>query len=260
MAACTCAFWHDCCQHQELGKVKVKIRDKTVCSVKLMGNSPDMPQLLSWSIHLLPWHKVSHAWAVYQKLENRHHLNNSSLQIIFLLIPHSHEKPPARREPVPFPCQTIPHRLWCCHHTPVSSFVCFEKSKKVRDREDSTGIQGAAAELPDSALGLWHMCPWYGLGSCCPGDSCRDLVEAITAPFSPVIEVSITWKWGANSSNTCRCHWVMVILSTRQAGDLGPGNGSQFRHKSWYHELFFFYCVNLWELPHNTESNEKVHQ
>lgn len=77
-------------------------------------------------------------------------------------------------------------RLWSCHYTPISSFVRLEELKRVGHQEDSAQIQEAAAELSDFAHALWHTSPWSGPGSCCPGDSCRELVEAVTAPFSPV--------------------------------------------------------------------------
>lgn len=59
--------------------------------------------------------------------------------------------------------------------------------KKVRGLENHTQIQQVAAEqLSDYAPALWHRCCLHGPGSCLPDDPRRALVEAATAPFSPV--------------------------------------------------------------------------
>lgn len=94
---------------------------------------------------------------------------------------------------------------------------------------------------------------WFMQGS---GGSCHSSFLSCALRFPAL---------GNEASAVATCAGVMEWwwhVWARQAGDLGLGNWSRFRHKSWYHEVFFLPCqfVEAPTQPENTESGGKVHR
>lgn len=105
------------------------------------------------------------------------------------------------KRPCTIPLPNSSQRLWSCPRQLLRTLWEVEKSR----RPGGLHLDSGSCCWTLTPLMLWYTCPWHGPGPCCPGGSCRDLVETVTAPLSPV-------HWGFHRFEK-RCQQKQVSLS-----------------------------------------------